>query len=392
MLDEAHKYLGTAIGSRLTRTIASLIRQQRHLGLRIIISTQEPTIIPATILDLSSYIICHRFSAPSWCTHLKRHVSLLDGGEAQVISWMDEVMRLHTGEALVFSPNSVAVKIDTSPEDRDAVARLGAGCLKILTRPRITADGGFSIMAVKSETFPPPNSSSTGERLVPSLVVETRNDQVSCTTVHPRSQTPSNIPDLPSWSTAQPDHNFPRASQSSSDQISRTTVHPRSRTPPNIPDLPSSSPAQPDHDVPRTPQSSSDQISRTTVHPRSPTSPKIPDPPSSSQAQPNHIVSRTSQSSSARVTTSSIDHRFRDLIQILEKSRSAGVRKLRSSDLAAKLKQARPSIFAETGFTTWIRYSTQAVLLGLIKVEDKEFIRLASEMELRSFQAATSGA
>ena len=387
MLDEAHKYLGTAIGSRLTKTIASLIRQQRHLGLRIIISTQEPTIIPATILDLSSYIICHRFSAPSWCTHLKRHVSLLDGGEAQAISWMDEVMRLHTGEALVFSPNSVAVKIDPSAEDRNAVARLGAGCLKILTRPRITADGGFSIMAVESETFSPSHSSSTGKSVVPSLVVETRNHQISLTTVHPQSRT---LSDLPSSSTTQPDRDLPRATQSSSGQISRTTVHPQTR-PSKILDLPSSSTAQPDRNFPRTSQSSSDLFSPTTVHPRSQTPPKIPDLPSSSLTQPDHIISRASQGSSAKATTSSIDHRFRDLIQILEKSRSAGVPKLRSSDVAARLKQARPSIFTETGFTTWIRYSTQAVLLGLIKVEDKDFIRLASEKELRSFQAATSG-
>jgi hypothetical protein len=137
---------------RLTKTICSLIRQQRHLGVRIIVSTQEPTVVPATILDLTSYIICHRFSSPSWCSHLKQHVSLHDG-DGQLAPWVEEVMQLHTGEALIFSPNAVAVKAGLSSDTDNTVSRVGVGYFKILTRPRITLDGGFSITAVDPGRF-----------------------------------------------------------------------------------------------------------------------------------------------------------------------------------------------------------------------------------------------
>jgi hypothetical protein len=55
---------------------------------------------------------------------------------------------------------------------------------------------------------------------------------------------------------------------------------------------------------------------------------------------------------------------------------------VRSSDLAAKLIKARPNIYAESGLTGWMEYSVQAVLSGLVKVEDKEFLRLASKAEM----------
>jgi DNA helicase HerA-like ATPase len=75
VLDEAHKYFVNNDSARLTHSISNIIRLQRHLATRVIIATQEPTVIPATVLDLASIIICHRFSSPAWCTHLARHVS-----------------------------------------------------------------------------------------------------------------------------------------------------------------------------------------------------------------------------------------------------------------------------------------------------------------------------
>ncbi|KAJ7752978.1 hypothetical protein B0H16DRAFT_1279894, partial [Mycena metata] len=128
VLDEAHKYLVNSDSARLTQSISNLIRLQRHLATRVVIATQEPTVIPSTILDLASVIICHRFSSPAWCTHLARHV-----------------MMLATGDALVFSP-ATAVAVDKN----GGVLLLGRDCLKLRVRPRLTFDGGASLLAVSS--------------------------------------------------------------------------------------------------------------------------------------------------------------------------------------------------------------------------------------------------
>lgn len=61
--------------SRLTDSLLSIIRQQRHLNARVVISTQEPTVVPSKFLELSSFIIAHRFSSPKWLKHLSEHVA-----------------------------------------------------------------------------------------------------------------------------------------------------------------------------------------------------------------------------------------------------------------------------------------------------------------------------
>ncbi|EJD43832.1 hypothetical protein AURDEDRAFT_185401 [Auricularia subglabra TFB-10046 SS5] len=140
VLDEAHKYLTNSDSARLNRSIASIIRQQRHLATRVIIATQEPTVIPATILDLASFIMCHRFTSPSWCAHLAKHVST--GSD----SWLADVMGLATGDALVFAPGALA----TRDGAREPVL-LGRDALRIHVRPRLTCDGGASLLAVSTD-------------------------------------------------------------------------------------------------------------------------------------------------------------------------------------------------------------------------------------------------
>ncbi|KAH7104077.1 P-loop containing nucleoside triphosphate hydrolase protein [Auriculariales sp. MPI-PUGE-AT-0066] len=140
VLDEAHKYLTNSESSRLNRSIATIIRQQRHLATRVIIATQEPTVVPATVLDLSSFIVCHRFSSPSWCSHLSRHVST--GNNV----WFQDVMNLATGDAIVFSPTARVT---------EALTPLGTEAMYISIRPRLTSDGGASVLAVGSVTQEP---------------------------------------------------------------------------------------------------------------------------------------------------------------------------------------------------------------------------------------------
>ncbi|KAH7094198.1 hypothetical protein BKA62DRAFT_644786 [Auriculariales sp. MPI-PUGE-AT-0066] len=152
VLDEAHKYLTNSESSRLNRSIATIIRQQRHLAARVIIATQEPTVIPATILDLSSFIICHRFSSPSWCSHLSRHVSTGDK------DWFQDVMNLATGDGIVFS---------STARMSAALMALGTQALRITVRPRLTSDGGASILAADAPAPQFSTATTTGAAPAP---------------------------------------------------------------------------------------------------------------------------------------------------------------------------------------------------------------------------------
>ncbi|PTU20416.1 hypothetical protein P175DRAFT_0502541 [Aspergillus ochraceoroseus IBT 24754] len=74
--DEAHKYMtDTPAARELTDTFLNIIRQQRHLGVRTLISTQEPTIFPR-LLDLCSITIIHRFTSPEWYKAIRNHVPI----------------------------------------------------------------------------------------------------------------------------------------------------------------------------------------------------------------------------------------------------------------------------------------------------------------------------
>ena len=159
VLDEAHKYLINSDTARLTQSISSIIRLQRHLATRVIIATQvghhhpivtcspcsphvqEPTVIPSTMLDLASFIICHRFTSPSWCRHLAQHVSA--GDNAETAQWFQDVMLLATGQCVVFSPSALVMTSNDS-----SVRLLGRDYLKLRVRPRLTQDGGTSLLAV----------------------------------------------------------------------------------------------------------------------------------------------------------------------------------------------------------------------------------------------------
>jgi hypothetical protein len=58
----------------LTEALLTVIRQQRHYGARVIISTQEPTVSPR-LIDLCAVTVVHRFTSPQWFAVLRRHIS-----------------------------------------------------------------------------------------------------------------------------------------------------------------------------------------------------------------------------------------------------------------------------------------------------------------------------
>ncbi|KAI1378156.1 hypothetical protein F4677DRAFT_458828 [Hypoxylon crocopeplum] len=169
-LDEAHKYMNdSAEAGTLTEQLLATIRLQRHLGVRVIISTQEPTISPR-LLDLCSVTIVHRFTSPDWLHALQRHLAgvsivrrlreKLDNTSGEMdqvtdniktlsiddhdpaVAMFGQILQLRVGEALLFAPSAI-LDIDGLSN----VQKLNHGVLKIRIRKRVTEDGGKSIMA-----------------------------------------------------------------------------------------------------------------------------------------------------------------------------------------------------------------------------------------------------
>jgi hypothetical protein len=142
-----------------TETLLSTVRLQRHLGIRIVISTQEPTISTA-LLGLCSVIIVHRFSSPEWLRALKRNIAGVSLGEEISkesskrketkdlceMSLIEKIVRLRVGEALLFSPSAV-IGHNTGSDMKLIVQRLGSGYLEVKIRCRLTEDGGRSVMS-----------------------------------------------------------------------------------------------------------------------------------------------------------------------------------------------------------------------------------------------------
>lgn len=130
----------------LTKTFLNIIRQQRHLGVRTIISTQEPTISPK-LIDLCSITIMHRFSSPEWYKTIQKHVPM---NCANILSNVDDVSdglyrisSLRTGEAIVFAPSARLVSED------GAVLDVKHSTFRMMMRNRITWDGGRTILCIR---------------------------------------------------------------------------------------------------------------------------------------------------------------------------------------------------------------------------------------------------
>ncbi|KAH7127921.1 hypothetical protein B0J13DRAFT_598656 [Dactylonectria estremocensis] len=186
-LDEAHKYLTSGAECQtLTESLLTAIRVQRHIGARIIISTQEPTVSPR-LLDLCSVTIVHRFSSPAWLQTLRKHlvgVSSCENEEQSHLSvahavrgrngdrienmtpaestftedLLSRIVQLRRGEALMFAPGGIVDTNEFSSTAREGTQlvkghptalpfHLGKRLLKVRVRQRVTADGGRSILA-----------------------------------------------------------------------------------------------------------------------------------------------------------------------------------------------------------------------------------------------------
>lgn len=156
-LDEAHRYMAdnaSASVQRFAKSIIGNIRLQRHLGLRTIISTQDPFIHPE-LLELSSMVIFHRFTSPRWFETIRKHVGFQAKAQPADSSrvWGEDepqkgeedifnnIMSLDPGEAYIYCPLLV------TPENNwggSTLKKFGNGVFKVMIRQKITVDGGAS--------------------------------------------------------------------------------------------------------------------------------------------------------------------------------------------------------------------------------------------------------
>jgi hypothetical protein len=143
--------------NELTSTLLKNVREQRHKAIRIVVSTQEPTLNPA-LLDLCSITFVHRFTSPAWFNVIRKHLA---GAHMFEIDFSDyskspdekekttkketiadlfrSIIQLRVGESLLFGPTAT-MGIDTD----GSVQKLNERHIKFRTRMRLTEDGGLS--------------------------------------------------------------------------------------------------------------------------------------------------------------------------------------------------------------------------------------------------------
>ncbi|KAL8936316.1 MAG: hypothetical protein Q9216_004996 [Gyalolechia sp. 2 TL-2023] len=158
-LDEAHTFMtGTDQSSTFTESLLSVIRKQRHVGTRVIIATQEPTISPK-LLDVCSMTIVHRFTSPNWLQTLKAHLAGVsdlseENSQRNIGKIFRMIVNLQAGQTLLFSPSALlelAESESTTSGHPLNMQKLGLRCLKMKVRKRLTEDGGRSILAVRQK-------------------------------------------------------------------------------------------------------------------------------------------------------------------------------------------------------------------------------------------------
>lgn len=150
--------------STLTNTLLSSIRLQRHLGTRIFISTQEPSISPK-LLDLCSITIVHRFTSPDWLRCLRSHLAALDNDDGltadanlKLDNVFSQIVKLKVGQALIFAPSAIigvkTIEDQDFGEAKSEIQRLGIEYIRAKIRTRVTDDGGKSVFALSSGSAP----------------------------------------------------------------------------------------------------------------------------------------------------------------------------------------------------------------------------------------------
>lgn len=126
VFDEAHKYIDSP---DLVAGLVEVVREMRHKGTSILVASQDPPSVPASLIELSSEIILHKFNSPSWLKHIQKANAALEGLTPAKLA------ALGPGEAYVWSS-----KATDDAFTRDAV--------RVRCRPRVTLHGGETRTAI----------------------------------------------------------------------------------------------------------------------------------------------------------------------------------------------------------------------------------------------------
>ena len=129
VFDEAHKYIGSP---DLVAGLIEVVREMRHKGTSILVASQDPPSVPASLIELSTQIILHKFNSPGWLRHIQKANSALDSLTPAKLA------TLGPGEAYVWSSRATD---DTLT--REAV--------KLRCRPRVTQHGGGTKTAIHED-------------------------------------------------------------------------------------------------------------------------------------------------------------------------------------------------------------------------------------------------
>ena len=129
VFDEAHKYIHSP---DLVAGLIEVVREMRHKGTSILVASQDPPSVPASLIELSSQIILHKFNSPSWLKHIQKANAALESLTPAKLA------ALGPGEAYVWSS-----KATDDAFTRDAI--------KIWCRPRVTQHGGATKTAVAQQ-------------------------------------------------------------------------------------------------------------------------------------------------------------------------------------------------------------------------------------------------
>jgi hypothetical protein len=153
--DEAHRYMGMhGESDALAQEITNCARLMRHEGMRLVISTQSPKVMPEELLELTTVLISHRFQSNDWHTYLAKKVPLPEGS-------FETIRSLAPGEALVYSARPCLTA-------QDEMGR-GAEVIRVQVRKRLTADRGASRVNRKmlNKQFVPARDASGASAGVP---------------------------------------------------------------------------------------------------------------------------------------------------------------------------------------------------------------------------------
>src|SRR5690349_9013825 len=90
--------------------------------------------------DLPQCSLFHRFSSPEWFSAIKCHIPIAVENRDDL---MQRIESLATGQAIIYSPNSIIAR-----DERGNSVTGASRMLKVSIRKRITSDGGQSMLAV----------------------------------------------------------------------------------------------------------------------------------------------------------------------------------------------------------------------------------------------------